>query len=253
MRFVRESSAEPFFLMVSYNAPHYPMHAPQRYLERFGHVADPERRMHLAMVAAMDDGVGEIVAALDELGLRRDTLIFFQSDNGATIEDRAGRGGRNTPFRGYKFSLFEGGIRMPAIASWPGVIQPGKVRPAMFSSTDLLPTLAKLCGARPPRGRVLDGRDIWPSIVDGARSPHESLFWMRYDQKAVRRGDWKLVENGILALGDENRLEGEDRVFLSNLAEDPGETTNLAARHPEIVRELRNLSRRWELDVQSEP
>ncbi len=252
VRFIREQQEDPFFLMASYNAPHYPMHAPAKYLGRFAHAADPERRLHLAMAAAMDDGVGEIVAALDERGLRRDTLVFFQSDNGATIEDRAGRGGRNTPFRGFKFSLFEGGIRVPAIASWPGVIQAGKVRTAMCSSTDLAPTIAKLCGAKTPSDRILDGRDIWPSIVDGARSPHGSLFWMRYDQKAVRRGDWKLVENGILALGDENRLEGEDRVFLANLAADPGETTNLAGREPEVLRELRNLSRRWELDVQGD-
>ncbi len=249
VRFIEENKASPFFLLVSYNAPHYPMHAPREHMERLAHVEDPERRTHLAMVAAMDDGIGKIVATLDDEGLRNRTLVFFHSDNGATIEDRAGRGGRNTPYRGFKFSLFEGGIRMPAIANWPGITPAGKVRDQPAASMDLLPTLAKLCGAQTPTDRVIDGRDIWPMIVDGARSPHRDLFWKRYDQAAVRRGDWKLIKNAITALGEENQLQGEDRTFLVNLAEDPGEKINLAAKHPELVQELENALRTWELDV----
>jgi arylsulfatase A-like enzyme len=249
VRFIEENRAKPFFLFVSYSAPHYPMHAPKQYLERFKHVDDPDRAMHLAMIAAMDDGIGEIVAALGRNGLREKTLIFFQSDNGATHEDRAGDGGRNTPFRGYKFSLFEGGIRMPAIANWPGIVPAGKVRAQMAASMDLFPTLTKLCGGKLPRGPVIDGRDIWPMIVDGARSPHESLFWKRYDQVAVRKGPWKLVKNAILALGEENQLQGDDRTFLANLDGDPGESRNLAKDRPEILSELENLARTYELDV----
>lgn len=246
-RFLTEAGNEPFFLTVAYNAPHYPMHAPKQYLERFGHVDDPERKMHLAMVAAMDDGIGEIIQTLDGQGLRESTLVFFFSDNGATIEDRAGEGGRNTPYRGYKFSLFEGGIRMPAMASWPGILPAGKVRDAMCAGFDLFPALVKLCGAEMPPGRTLDGRDLWPLLVDGARSPHESLFWKRYDQVAVRRGDWKLVKNPMLALGEENRLE--DTVFLANLAEDPAEQRNLASEHPEVVAELEALIAEWEAEL----
>ncbi len=248
INFIRESRDDPFFLMVSYNAPHYPMHAPPEYLERFeGLPAD--RAMHLAMVAAMDDGIGEIVDELDAQGIRGDTVIFFHSDNGATSEDRAGLGGRNTPFRGYKFSLFEGGIRMPAIANWPGVVPAGKIRDGMAASMDLFPTFAKLCKADVPRDRVIDGKDVWPLIVDGARTPHDSLYWKRYDQQAIRKGDWKLVLNGMLALGDDNQLQGDDRVFLADLADDPEESTNLATEQPDIVRELTNLARTWELDV----
>jgi len=246
-RFLAETGDGPFFLTVAYNAPHYPMHAPKQYLERFGHVDDPERKMHLAMLAAMDDGVGEIIQTLEERGLRDSTLVFFFSDNGATIEDRAGEGGRNTPYRGYKFSLFEGGIRMPAIASWPGILPAGKVRDGMCAGFDLFPALVKLCSAEMPAGRTLDGRDIWPLLVDGARSPHESLFWKRYDQTAVRRGDWKLIVNPMLALGDENRLE--EKVFLANLAEDPGEQRNLASQHPEIVADLEALIHQWEKEL----
>lgn len=246
-RFLEQASEKPFFLTVAYNAPHYPMHAPAEYLERLDHVADPERKMHLAMVAAMDDGVGDILQTLDDRGLRESTLVFFFSDNGATIEDRAGNGGRNTPFRGFKFSLFEGGIRMPAIASWPGILPAGKIRDAMCAGYDLFPALIKLCGGALPADRKIDGRDLWPLLVDGARSRHDSLFWKRYDQVAVRRGDWKLIRNPMLALGDENRLE--EPVWLSNLAEDPEERHNYAAEQPEIVAELEALAKAWENDV----
>lgn len=246
--FIRGHAGEPFFLLISYNAPHYPMHAPVRYVERFASL-DRERRMHAAMIAAMDDGVGEVVAALKSAGQLENTLIFFQSDNGATIEDRAGLGGRNTPFRGYKFSLFEGGIRVPAIMSWPGKIPAGLVVDEIAAGMDVFPTVARLAGARLPADRVIDGKDIWPMATGSARSPHQALFWKRHDQVAVRRGDWKLVLNGILALGDKHRLTGNDRVFLSNLSDDPGEARNLRAREPGIVDELTILSRQWELAV----
>lgn len=246
--FIRDNRERPFFLLVSYNAPHYPMHAPKKYLDRFPGL-ELERATHLALTAAMDDGVGEIMAALEEEGLRSNTFVFFQSDNGATIEERAGMGGRNTPWRGYKFSLFEGGIRMPAIANWKGVLPAGKVVDEMGSLMDLFPTAAKLCGARLPADRILDGKDVWEMIAAGGRSPHEALFWKRYDQLAVRKGKWKLVLNGILALGEEHRLQGRDKVFLSNLDDDPGETRNLAGRYPKIVAELQVLARQWELDV----
>lgn len=251
VRFLEEQGGGPFFLVVSYNAPHYPMHAPQEYLERFPPDMDPERRMHLALCAAMDDGIGRIAATLERKGLRENTLVFFQSDNGATIEDRAGLGGRNAPFRGFKFSLFEGGIRVPAIASWPGVLPAGETRSQPAASMDLFPAIAALCAADPPADRVIDGRNIWPMLAENAPSPHERLFWKRYDQAAVREGDWKLVVNGILALGEKHALQGRDRVFLSNLAEDPREIRNLAGREPRIVENLRRKLRQWELDVQS--
>jgi arylsulfatase A-like enzyme len=250
-RFVRDNSNQPFFLMISYNAPHYPMHAPRRYAERFQGL-ERERRTHLAMVAALDDAIGEIVGVVDEAGLRENTLVFFQSDNGATIEDRAGLGGRNTPLRGFKFSLFEGGIRVPAVASWPGQIPAGQVIDGMAASMDLFPTVAGICGARIPADRTIDGQDIRGMLTQGTRSPHEALFWKQDDQVAVRRGDWKLVLNGILALGDKHRLRGNGRIFLSNLTEDIGETQNLSARRPEMTAELRQLSRRWELGLESD-
>ena len=259
-RFIQESVSEdnsaagkqaaPFFLFVSYNSPHYPMDAPRRYLQRFPGM-EPERRMHAAMIAAMDDGIGEIMATLKSTGQLENTLVIFQSDNGATIEERAGLGGRNTPYRGYKFSLFEGGIRVPAALSWPGVVPRGIVIGEPAASMDIFPTVAKLAGSDIPDDRVIDGKDLWPMITEGAKSPHEALFWKRYDQVAVRKGDWKLVLNPILALGEKHRLRGDDRVFLSNLKEDAREVRNLRAFHPEIVEELTEMCRRWELEVEA--
>ena len=251
VRFLEERGEEPFLLVVAYNAPHYPMHAPEEYLRRFPQDMDPERRMHLALCAAMDDGIGRIVATLDRRGLRENTFVFFQSDNGATIEDRAGLGGRNTPFRGFKFSLFEGGIRVPAIASWPGVLPAGETRTQPAASMDLFPTVAELCGAGAPTDRVIDGRNIWPVLAENAPSPHERLCWKRYDQAAIREGDWKLVVNGIMALGEEYALQGSGKAFLSNLAVDAREIRNLAGREPETAARLQRKLRQWELDVQS--
>lgn len=248
-RFLGEQRGnEPFFLTVNYNAPHYPMHAPRKYVERFGDL-DPERKMHLALVAALDDGVGELVAELKSSGHWDNTFLFFFSDNGATIENRAGFGGRNTPFRGWKFSLFEGGIRMPAIGVWPGHIPGGSESAEMAASMDLFPTCAALAGAHVPVDRVIDGRDILPALDGTGPTPHEALFWKRYNQVAVRKGEWKLVLNGIEALGPEHELQREDRAFLVNLQEDPSETRNRIRDYPDIADELRERISRWEIDV----
>lgn len=251
--FIEQNRAKPFFLYVAYNAPHYPMHAPARYVARFPDL-EPERRMYAAMLAAVDDSVGEILGLLEKLGLRQNTLVFFASDNGATAEPRAGlnqrpaRGGSNHPFRGWKFSLFDGGMHVPAILSWPGRIPPGQVIREVASHMDLLPTIAAAAGAPLPADRTIDGRDILPVASRGASSPHDALFWSSGGQLAVRRGRWKLVKDGFLADGTpEGRkpLTGEDALFLADLEEDPGETRNLRRKHPALVDELLTLAERW--------
>ena len=150
-QFIEGHRREPFLLYVAYNAVHYPMQAPQRYVDRFAD-QEPERRMYAAMLAAMDDGVGAIVGTLKRLGLAENPLIFFQGDNGATREPRAGlnqqpaRGGSNYPLRGFKFSLFEGGIRVPALVNWPREIPPRQVIAEPGAAMDLLPTLCAAAG-----------------------------------------------------------------------------------------------------------
>ncbi|MGC8794884.1 MAG: sulfatase-like hydrolase/transferase, partial [Bryobacteraceae bacterium] len=256
--FIERNRARPFFLYVAYNAPHYPMHAPARYVQRFPEL-DPERRMYAAMLAAVDDSVGQILGLLDRFGLRNDTMAFFGSDNGATAEPRAGlnqkpaRGGSNRPLRGWKFSLFDGGMHVPAILSWPGRIPAGQVVREVASHFDLFPTILRAAGGSLPADRTIDGRDILPVACSGERSPHPALFWSSGGQLAVRRGRWKLVKDGFVADGTpEGRkpLEGEDAIFLSDLEDDPGETRNLRRKHPELVDELLTLAQKWLEEVQ---
>jgi arylsulfatase A-like enzyme len=252
VRFIRDHRSQPFFCYVPYNAVHYPMHAPRQYVERFPGLP-PERRMYAAMLSAMDDGVGQITRTLRELGLLENTLMMFTADNGATREARAGldqqpaTAGSNRPFRGNKFSVFDGGMHVPMIMHWPGVIPRGTVN-EIGSHLDLLPTVAKAAGASLPADRTLDGFDALPLATSGARSPHEAIYWSQGGQLAVRRGPWKLVQNGVTYDGTpqgNQPLTGEDAVFLSNLAQDPGETANLRRQHPQMVDELMTATQRW--------
>ena len=161
--FIRSHRDEPFFLYVVYNAPHYPMHAPQKYLDRFSHLPW-DRRVMCAMISAVDDGVGEIRAELERCGLTENTLIYFQSDNGPSRETRNWLDGTEGPyyggtsgiFTGHKYSLFEGGIRVPAIACWPGHFPAGRVIDSPHAAMDLFPTLLEACGGDPSR-YALDG------------------------------------------------------------------------------------------------
>jgi arylsulfatase A-like enzyme len=238
---------DPFFLYVPFNAPHYPMHAPERYMKRFDHLPW-ERQVMAAMLAAVDDSVGAVVEALERHGLRDDTCIFFQSDNGPSRETRNWLndnrepyyGGTAGPLKGHKFSLYEGGIRMPALMSFPGRIPEGQVIDETGAAMDVLPTFLASAGIDPSE-YDLDGRDVMPMLAEGADSPHEDIFWEQGDQTAVRRGPWKLVLNGQLVEG----TPPEDEVHLSNVAEDIGETRNLAQAEPELTADLREAAERW--------
>ena len=251
------SRREPFFLYLAYNAPHYPMHAPKRYVERFANI-DPERCMYAAMLAAVDDSIGEIVETLRRNGQLENTLIFFAADNGATREARAGldqqsaHGGSNAPLRGFKFSLFDGGIRVPAILSWPAAVPAGRVTVEVGAHFDILPTVSKAAGVALPTGRTIDGRDMLPVVTMDAESPHETLFWASGGQQAARRGRWKLVLNGMTADGPraaETRLVGDDAVFLSDIVDDPAESQNLRQRDPAVVEELTAAIKQWSEQV----
>ncbi len=253
VRFLRKRGDRPFFLYLPFNAPHYPMHAPARYMERFPKLAR-ERRTYAAMLAALDDAVGQVMGALRELRLLDDTLVFFTGDNGATREARAGldqkpaTAGNNAPFRGNKFSAFDGGMHVPMIMSWPGVIPKGRVLHEMGSHLDLLPTIAKAAGVALPGDRTFDGFDALPMAAEQAKSRHEAIFWSSGGQLAVRRGPWKLVKNGKTFDGTpagNQPLTGDDALFLSNVEEDPGESRNLRHRDPAIADELETAAEAW--------
>ncbi|MDR3701833.1 MAG: sulfatase-like hydrolase/transferase [Candidatus Sulfopaludibacter sp.] len=257
VQFVRDHRAAPFFAYVPFNAPHYPMHVPQKYMQRFPNL-ERERRTYAAMISALDDGVGQVLRTLRELHLEQNTLVLFGADNGATREARAGLNGKpatagnNAPFRGNKFSAFDGGMHVPMIMNWPGVIPKGKVVHEVGSHLDLLPTIAKVAGASPPADRTLDGGDALPLVLEDAKSRHDAIFWSSGGQLAVRRGNWKLVKDGKVFDGtpDGNKpLTGDDALFLSNLEEDPGESVNLRHRFPAVVDELATMMQKWSEEV----
>lgn len=226
----------PLFLYLAFNAPHTPYQAPQEYLDRYPDVADPNRQAYDAMVTAMDEQIGRVLAALDEKGMRDDTIVIFHSDNGGVksaafageIETAGDLPADNGPFRDGKGSLYEGGTRAVALANWPGKIAPGKVE-GMMHVVDMFPTLAGLAGASTAGGKPLDGMDMWSTISTGAKSPrNEIVYNVEMFRGAVREDDWKLVRHVTLP----------SKTELFDIAKDPSETTNLAADHPEIVARL---------------
>ncbi len=239
--FIEENKSQPFFLYVPFNSPHYPMQAPQKFLDMYKDLKEP-RRSYAAMVSAVDDAVGRILAKVDELNLQKDTIVIYLSDHGHSTEERCNYGGGNSGgLRGAKFSLFEGGVRVPCIVSWPGHLPEGAERPQPCMSIDLYPTIAELTGSKLPQ-RKIDGKSLVPVLKSGqAKQPHEVLYWQQGKQWAVREGDWKLVVNGR----DSGKGGKTDRIFLSNLAKDPRERNNLAEDHPEIVQRLERLHETW--------
>ncbi|MBQ6266290.1 MAG: sulfatase-like hydrolase/transferase [Clostridia bacterium] len=250
--FIQRHREDPFFLYVAYNAPHYPMHAPARYLDRFPDLPW-DRRITAAMLSAVDDGVGEIVGKLRELGLLEDTILYFQSDNGPSRESRNWLDGTEDPyyggttgrFSGHKFSLFEGGIRVPAILAWGKQIAPRVVdRP--HCAIDLFPTVLEACGGDPD-ARQTDGMSMMDLIRGAGERTHDFLFWEMEEQTAVRHGDYKLVLNGRLNENEEPRAP----VFLSDLRVDPGEKNNLADAMPQLCKELTDAALAWRRGIEA--
>lgn len=245
--FVKRSAADPFFLYLAYNAPHYPMHAPRKYMDRFKSLS-PERQTYAAMISAVDDGVGQLRDSLQRNGVDNNTCIILLGDNGATTEARAGLNGKpatagsNGPYRGHKFSLFDGGTHVPCIINYPAKLPVHAVSTDTKMSCDLLPTMLEYANLQVPRD--LDGQSI--------HKTRDSLFWKLNKQQAMREGNWKLVVNGIThsvnpADGKiaNQALTGEDAVFLSDLSKDPGESINLRRRHPEVVDRMLTKLDQW--------
>jgi arylsulfatase A-like enzyme len=183
----RRDNPQPFFLLTAFNAVHTPMEATQKYLDRFPDIADPKRRTYAGMLSAMDDAVGEIISALKACGQLENTLLIFTNDNGGASVNAS----KNAPLRGWKAGMFEGGLRVPLLMQWPGVIEPGSVYSHPVMTFDVTSTVLAAAGA--DQGG-LDGVDLLPCLA-GNRAPHETLFWRCRTRKthAVRHADWKLV------------------------------------------------------------
>ena len=243
---------EPFYLYVAYNAPHYPMHATRKYVDRFPDLA-PDRRIMAAMLSAVDDGVGEVCAELQRQGIWEDTVVTFMSDNGPSRETRNWLDGRQDPYyggtsgklKGHKFSLYEGGTRVPGIVTWPAQIPAGQVIDTPAAAMDLCPTLLGISGGD-PSAYDLDGVDLMPALADGSELPERDIFWEMGQQTAVRRGAWKLVLSGQLIEG----APPEDDVHLSNLDEDMGERHNLKDVYPDLAAELTAAAEDWRAGIE---
>ena len=208
--------------------------------------------MYAAFVSTFDDYLGELRTFLTSQGLEENTILIFQSDNGHSTEVRTfGGGGYCGDYRGGKFSLFEGGIRVPAIVSWAGHFPEGEVRDQVAMNIDWFPTIAELCDLD-TQGLKLDGKSL-VSLIEGntLETPHEVLYFDFEKQWAVRCGDWKLINNVIDVLpNDKNKvLEG---LYLTNLRENPTESINLKDKYPEKVKELLLLRKEYEESLSGE-
>ena len=239
LRFIDEHRAGPFFIYLSYNAPHGASsldrgirgfaQAPGKCLDQYpspdGIVAE-RRHKFMAAVTCMDSSIGRVLDRIDEHGLRQDTIVIFVSDNGA------GGGGDSGALRGRKGQMFEGGVRVPFLMRWPGKIDPGSTSDEFLTALEVLPTLAGAAAAPLPDGVRLDGFDMLPVLQGRAKSVRESMFWERQGEYGARLGTWKLVHS---------RKGGG----LFDLAEDSAESTDLSKDLPDVLARVRRAHRQW--------
>ncbi|KIQ24850.1 sulfatase [Flavobacterium sp. MEB061] len=229
--FIDKNKTKPFLLYVPFNAPHTPFQVRKKYYDRFPNVKDENKRVYFAMISALDDAIGRIVAKVKKEGLEENTLIIFASDNGGADYTFATT---NAPLKGGKFSHFEGGINVPFALSWKGKIKPHTVYKTPVSSLDIFSTIAAVTHSGLPKDRVYDGVDLI-STVNNNTEAHKNLYWRSGDAKAIRSGDWKLIISG--------KTHEE---WLYNLANDKSETTDLAQKNPAKVKELHAALQNWE-------
>lgn len=249
VKLIEQQDAEhPFFLYFASLAPHAPYQAPPEYLERFAGIKDEKRREYAAMIGALDDQVGRILAALEQKGLRDNTIIVFASDNGGATnalfatgarseEERGESGGlalgakppaSNGEFRGGKGSLHEGGVRVPAFFNWPAKLAAREVDEPLHM-VDVMPTLLSLAGAEGIADHPFDGKNVWATLSAGEPTPHDdTLIHVEAIRGAIRQGKWKLVKMAT--------LPGHTELY--DLEADPGEKSDVAAAHPNMVRNL---------------
>lgn len=250
--FIEAHREAPFLIYASYNTPHYPMVSPDRFIKMYGHLPQ-RRRDHAALVAGIDESVGKIMTKVREAGLTRDTLVFFASDNGvANTSDRGEGGGSNAPFREYKRSLFDGGMHVPGLVSWPGRLPQNQTRDQLAIGMDVFATVADAIGADLPKDRVIDGRSWLPFLEDTTKPGQDTLFFEWNEQHAVRQGKWKVVRNGLIdieAKGRHNRAAGDEHIFLSDVEADPGEQRNLQKEHPELAARLLKRHDEWRASI----
>ncbi|HNQ90256.1 MAG TPA: sulfatase-like hydrolase/transferase [Verrucomicrobiota bacterium] len=250
--FIERHKDRPWFVYLPFNAVHGPLEATEKYLSRFPNLKEPKRRAFAAMLSAMDDAVGTVLAKIRQLGLEENTLVFFLSDNGGpTAQTTSGNG----PLRGFKAQTWEGGIRVPWIVQWKGHIPAGKVEHRPVIQLDIHPTALAAAGIPIRPEWKLDGADLLPYLLgQKTGTPHEILYWRFGQQIALRKGDWKLVKGaGSAGLTGGNRSAdakaSTDGAELYNLAQDLGEKTDLADKAPDKLKELTAAWNVWNSEL----
>ena len=223
IRAIEANRNRPFFLYLAFNAPHTPLQATRAEYDKLPQIKDHKTRVYGAMIAHMDRRIGDVMAKLKQLGIDDNTLVIFTSDNGGAWYN--GIENLNAPYRGWKATFFEGGIRTPLFMRWPAKIAPGSVRADMTGHIDIFATIAAAAGAPVPTGRTIDSANI---LAGPATRP--ALFWRSGDYRAVRAGDWKLQVT-----------KRPEKTRLYNLAVDPTERTDLSAREPRRVAALKAM------------
>jgi arylsulfatase A len=246
IEFVENKRNEPFFMYYAINMPHYPYQPTEKWRNYYKNVEKP-RGDYAAFISTIDERIGFLMEKLKELKLLENTIIIYQSDNGYSTEERAfGGGGDSGPYRGAKFSLFEGGIRLPAMISWKGKLPKNQVNDEFLMNLDWMPTLAKMCELKMGDTK-LDGMDMTTMIQNpGVASPRTAAFWKYGSQWIVRKGKWKLI-GYPKDTSKKGKLDTDkDALFLSDLNVDVSEMKNLADTNPEIVKELIEDYISWE-------
>jgi arylsulfatase A-like enzyme len=245
LRFIEQNKDRPFFLYVAFNAPHSAssledttVQAPEEAIRKFYPNRDSKdrRTKYMACVSDMDEAIGELLAALKKDGLEDNTLVLFQSDNGG------GGPVDNAPLRGHKSQVWEGGLRVPLIARWPGHIPPGTVTDGFLTTLELFPTIIAATGAEPPRGVVLDGFDMMPILEGKTESPRTEMFWEHNQPKntnrAARVGQYKWVDS----------INGGG---LFDLSTDIGEKHDLSAERPEALAKVKARWAAWKAELEA--
>jgi arylsulfatase A-like enzyme len=253
--FMRRNAGRPWFIYLPFNAPHFPnkknkypgepciWQAPDEAFAAYG--LDPgetdERLRYRAVVTALDAGIGRVLQRIDDLGLTDNTFVFFYSDNGTFM--KPGRGlevASNAPLREGGVTCWEGGIRVAALARWPGHIVPGSIVREPLWSPDLLVACARLSGAKLPADRIIDGKDALPVLMGNGASPHRSLYFSYRKHAALRMDDWKIV-----------RTAPDEPWMLFHLANDVGEQNDMATERPQRLKQLTDEFSRWEAETRA--
>lgn len=240
IKVIKANKNRPFFLYLAHWGPHTPLQATREDYDAVGDIKPHRKRVYAAMIRAVDRSVARVLDSLDKEGLSDNTLVIFTSDNGGA--GYIGLPEVNQPFRGWKITMFEGGIRVPMMMRWPQNIAAGTRIDQPVAHIDVMPTIAAAADAPLPDGRVIDGVDILPLINPDVQAtwPRKNLFWQNGHYQVVRHEDWKLQVN--------NRPTDGLKVWLYNLAEDPTEQNNIAADYPNKTNQLLGLLAQHQAD-----